>query len=114
MKITKRAFIEAMVANSTIFAGVTKRLLSEVEAIEGMRRIIANAVHCESRTCKARSRDLVFSNGSHLDFNQVGSYEFYKFVDPDNSENEMYACCHNYHDDFDNKDCASVMWYILD
>lgn len=111
MKITKKAFIDAMTSNLTIFCGNTKQLLPEENVHSFVKKLIDNYVHYEPRSCTARSKDLMFSNGSYLSFNQVGSYEFHKYEFP---EGVMCICCHNYHDDFDNNDYVNAMYYFID
>jgi hypothetical protein len=110
MKITKKAFIDAMVNNLTTFCGNTRRLYEADEVYCAIRDLFDKSVFVEQRSCVARSRDLVFSGGSHLSFDQVGSYNFHKYEYPEGS---VYVCCHNYHDDFDNTDRVNAMYYLV-
>jgi hypothetical protein len=111
MKITKRAFVEAMVGNLTMFCGVTSRILPEDELHSFIKKLDENRMYYESRSCEAHSTYLKFSNGSYLYLNEVGSHDYYKYEFP---EGIMYVCCHTYHDDFDNVDRVKAMYYCID
>ena len=110
MKITKKAFIDAMTSNLTTFCGNTKRIFNSDEVYCAIRDLFKPDIFVEQRTCIARSNDLALCNGSYLGFNQVGKYEFHKYEYP---EGCVLVCAHNYHDDFDNKDCVNAMYYLV-
>lgn len=81
MKITKKAFIEAMVANLTYFCGTTKRLYTKDEVYSCVRDCFNPEIVLELRSCVARSKDLVFTGDSHLGL--ASGMEFYKYEYPE-------------------------------
>lgn len=81
MKITKKEFVEKLTGNKSVFCGLSKRLYAKEELETGVRGLLKDIKagnHVEMRSCKARSRDLLFSGGSHLDINgrTFGKYEY--------------------------------------
>ncbi len=88
MKITRKEFINAMVGNLSIFAGVIRGAFDLEYTKETIReqidKIRRDGVIVEKRSAVARSHDLVFSGGSHLELdkrefekNACGSAELY-------------------------------------
>ena len=80
-KITKKAFTETMTQNEIIFGGVTGGGIYEQDYLENymenMKKSLENTFY-DTRTYKARSKDLIANNGSVLDYSQKGKHTFYK------------------------------------
>lgn len=111
MKITKKSFIQAMTENQTTFVGVAKKLFEKDELYCRIHGFFEPGIILEKRTCKARSKDLEFSGGSYLSFNQNGKYEFHKY---DYAGGTIYICCHIYYDDFDDIERVNAMYYLVE
>ena len=79
MKITKKEFCETMAKNMTCFCGNTRRIFSEDEVECRISDLFNPEILLEMRSCKVRSRDLAFSNGSFLDLQPgmtFGKYDY--------------------------------------
>lgn len=83
MKITKREFIETMTGSLTNFAGVTAKPLQKDEVYCQLKSHFQPDVFLELRSCKARSKDLVFSGESYLSLYPDSEYRRYDY--PGNS-----------------------------
>lgn len=83
MKITKKEFIETMTGSLTNFAGVTTRLFQKDEVYCQLKSRFQSDVFLELRSCKARSKDLVFSGESYLSLYPDSEYRRYDY--PGNS-----------------------------
>ena len=106
MKITKKAFINALVNNNSAFVGLTRRLYAkdEIKDFEPEK--------LEKGTCIARSRDLAFAGGSHLYFDQIGSkYNFFVYDYP---KYKIYICHNTWYDDFDQKEYGKALYYLIE
>ena len=110
MKITKKAFIEAMTSNATAFCGITKRLYSSDEVYCAIQDILKPAVILEARSCQAYSKGLEFSGGSILSLDQHGNYEFFRYKYP---EGVVYVCHHGWIDSFDDALYEKAMYYLV-
>ena len=90
MKITRKEFINAMVENLSIFAGVVRGAFDLEYTKETIReqvdKIRRDGIVVEKRSAVARSHDLVFSGGSHL---ELDKREFEKL---DCGNCVMYIC----------------------
>lgn len=111
MKVTKKDFVEAMTGNVTIFAGIVRffdadYLTSAVH--DFIDRVNRDNLIVNKRTCEARSHDLVFSGGSHLD---LRGNDFYKL---DCGNCEAYVCVETWLDTFDNSKHQKSMVYVID
>lgn len=110
MKITKREFVEAMTGNLTHFVG-----LSRVFDLDYYKSFFDEAIPdwkqkgaiIEKRSCVARSKDLVFSDGSHLDLTRR---EFYKVI---GSCYVLYVCVEKWFDKWDEKEMSKSMIYMI-
>jgi len=83
MKITKNEFIETMTGSLTNFAGVTAKPLQKDEVHCQLKSHFQPDVFLELRSCKARSKDLVFSGESYLSLYPDSEYRRYDY--PGNS-----------------------------
>jgi len=78
-KITKKAFIEGMTEKELLFCGITCCGLKSDDELENFMKSVNNSYNgYDTRTYKARSRDLVSNTGSHIDFAQKGKHTFFK------------------------------------
>lgn len=111
MRITKKAFIEAMAKYPTIFLGVTKRLYSEDEVFCCIRDMFNTDEFYNLRTCTARSNSLIFSDDCRLYFDTFGKYT-YGFEKYDYEDGEVYIYCYTWIDEFDNKLYTKAMYYL--
>jgi len=111
MKITRREFVEAMTGNLTHFVGVTRVFDLAYyksffdEAINNWKR---EGAIIEKRSCIARSKDLVFSGGSHLD---LTGREFYKVV---GNCYTLYVCLEKWFDEWDKVEKTKSMLYVVE
>jgi hypothetical protein len=110
MKITKKAFVDTLTSNPTTFCGFTKRLYTSDEVYCAIRNLLQPDVILEQRSCKARSRDLVFCNGSHLDFMQGAKHDFYEYAYP---EGKVYVYCYTWIDEWDNTMQSKALYYLI-
>lgn len=79
MRITKKEFVDTMTGSLTYFAGVTASLLQEDEVCRQLVMIFQPEVSLELRSCKARSKDLVFSGESYLSMYPDSEYRRYDY-----------------------------------
>lgn len=79
MRITKREFIETMVKSLTFFAGVTMKPLSRDEVYCKVNPLFDPGVFLCLRSCKERSRDLEFNEGSYLMLYPGSEYNRYDY-----------------------------------
>lgn len=110
MKITKRAFVEAMTSNQSTFMGIARRLLEKDELFCTIEHFFDPAVILEKRECKAHSTFLEFTGGSRLGFDQVGKYEFHMY---EYANGTAYICVHMSYDEFDEKWYTKAMYYLI-
>lgn len=110
MKITRREFVEALTGNSSSFVGVTRTFDLGYfksffdEAIPDWKR---KGAIIEKRSCQARSKDLVFSGGSHLD---LTGREFYKVI---GNCYALYVCVERWFDEWDSMERTKSMLYVV-
>lgn len=79
MEITKKEFCATMAKNMTYFCGNTRRIFSEDEVGCRISDLFDPEILLEMRSCKVRSRDLAFSNGSYLGLQSgmtFGKYDY--------------------------------------
>ena len=112
-RITQKAFVEAMTRNSSIFIGVAHQKQegtalkeafdSEIERwkLQGIPR------RFRFRTCRARSKDLIFSNDSHLD---LSGREFFRL---EGNGYAVLSCVERWIDRWDNVECVREMIYLI-
>ena len=110
MKITKKAFIEYITSNESYFAGITRRLYADDELYCALRDVIEkdNNEFLAMRTATARSKDIIFSNGSYLDFPSGCEYHMYDYT-----KAQVAIQLDQWHDDFDNVDRAKALYYVI-
>ena len=113
-KITQKAFVEAMVNNLTFFVGVSRKLnLNFYKSFfdEALPEYVNGSNNgsklIEKRSCQARSKDLVFSDGSHLN---ISGREFYRV---DGNCYTLYVCVERWIDKWDDKEYIKSMLYIV-
>jgi len=109
-KITRKEFVEALTTNLSHFAGVTRTFdLNYFKSFFdiGIPKAKADGILMEMRSCTARSKDLVFSGGSHL---ELSGREFYRV---DGNCYTLYVCLQRWNDQWDNKDYVKSMLYIV-
>lgn len=110
-RITQKAFVEAMTNNITSFVGVVRCLDLNYfksffdEAVPDWKR---KGIILEKRTCEARSKDLVFSGGSHLD---LTGREFFKV---DGNGYAIYICLEHWIDEWDHIPRFKSMLYLIE
>lgn len=108
MKITRKEFVKAMTENTSIFVGVTRKIATKDElelCLENYFKSINDGILVEKRTAVARSKDLVFTGGSHLDLR--GTYEKYVF------EHGTFYCNHQEYDSEINGKSEKNMYYLV-
>lgn len=109
-KITRKEFVEALTTNLSHFAGVTRTFdLNYFKSFfdEALPKAKTDGVLLEMRSCTARSKDLVFSGGSHL---ELSGREFYRV---DGNCYTLYVCLQRWIDQWNNKDYIKSMLYIV-
>lgn len=79
MKITKKEFIETMTSTLTCFAGVTMKPLSRDEVYCKVNPLFDPGVFLCLRSCKERSSDLKFNEGSYLSLYPGSEYSRYDY-----------------------------------
>lgn len=84
-KITKKQFIEEITSRPSRFIGLVRQELTETNLAE----FLPSTLQIELRTCRARSRDLIFidkhGNKGTLDFGQKVKHHFQKIIINDNT-----------------------------
>ena len=111
MKITKKAFIEAMVKNPTCCLGIGNPLHDSEE----VQNMIINMLEDDSwiytfRSCTAKSTYLEFSNDSRLYLNQKGNYSFYQY----NYKNAIvYVCFHSVYSEAFEEYHEKALYYLV-
>lgn len=110
-QITKKEFIETLSNNETILAGSIFRWTDE-KCISAMERITNIDKKVKRRTVTEKhSNYIVFSGGSRLDFNQVGTKEYFSYTNTYGihfliQRTEVY-------DDFDEKFYKNYIVYMV-
>lgn len=83
MKITKKVFVETMTSSMTYFAGETAKPLSKHEVYLIVDGLFNPHIFLCLRSCKERSSDLKFNDGSYLSLYPRSKYSRYDY--PENS-----------------------------
>lgn len=110
-KITRKEFTEILTNNRTILAGSVFRWNDE-KCIAGMKNIKTISEKAERRTVTEKhSNYIVFSNGSHLDFNQKGKKEYFSYKNENGVQFVVQRT--EIFDDFDEKINLNYIVYIV-
>lgn len=109
-QITKKEFIETLSNNETILAGSVFRQ-SDERCINAMARITTINNAKRRTVTEAHCNYIVFSNGSRLDFNQVGTKKYFSYTNTHGihfliQRTEVY-------DDFDEKFYKNYIVYMV-